>query len=109
MKYLFLTLFFIFCSLTHAQKNQVVFELSDNTKTYNLTNCLNNLTDDATLQLTIIEGDESMIQSFKILVFLDDNFSITFTDYNQFKQTQLIGLLSGNKCFSELYSHHVYD
>lgn len=99
MKYLFLTLFFIFCSLTHAQKNQVVFELSDNTKTYNLTNCLNNLTDDATLQLKITEGDESMIQSFKILVFLDDNFSITFTDYNQFKQTQLIGLLSGNNAF----------
>lgn len=104
MKYLFLTLFFIFCSFTHAQKNQVVFELSDNNKTYNLNNCLNNLTDDATLQLKITEGTESMIQSFKILVFLDDNFSITFEDYHQFKQTQLIGLLNGNNTFQNYTS-----
>lgn len=104
MKTGFLLLFFIFCSLTHAQKNQVVFQLSDNTQTYNLSNCLNNLTDDAALQLKITEGDESMIQSFKILVFLDDNFSITFTDYNQFKQTQLIGLLNGNNAFQNFTS-----
>jgi hypothetical protein len=68
MKYLFLTLFSIFCFLTHAQKDQVVLNFLIIQKPYNLTNCLNNLTDDATLQLTIIEGDESMIQSFKILV-----------------------------------------
>ena len=104
MKYLFLTLFFIFCSLTHAQKNQVVFELSDNNTAYNATNCLNNLTDDATLQLKITEGEESMIQSFKILVFLDDNFNLTFTNYNEFKQTQLIGLLSGNNAFQNYTS-----
>jgi len=104
MKTVFIALFFIFFSLTNAQKNQVVFELSDNTKTYHLTNCLNNLTDDATLQLKITEGTESMIQSFKILVFLDDNFSLTFEDYNQFKQTQLIGLLNGNNAFQNYTS-----
>lgn len=104
MKTGFLLLFFIFCSLTQAQKNQVVFELSDNSKTYNLNNCLTNLVDDATLQLKITEGTESMIQSFKILVFLDDNFNLTFTDYNQFKQTQLIGLLNGNNAFQNFTS-----
>ncbi|MDP5093663.1 MAG: alpha/beta hydrolase, partial [Polaribacter sp.] len=45
-----------------------------------------------------------MIQSFKILVFLDDNFNLTFTDYNQFKQTQLIGLLNGNNAFQNFTS-----
>jgi len=38
------------------------------------------------------------------LVFLDDNFSLTFEDYNQFKQTQLIGLLNGNNAFQNYTS-----
>jgi esterase/lipase superfamily enzyme len=104
MKASFLLLFFIFCSLSHAQTNQVVFELSDNNKTYNLTNCLNNLTDDVALKLKITQGNESMIQSFQLVAFLDANFSITFTDYTKFSQTELIGLLSGNNAFQNFTS-----
>ncbi len=100
----FYSSFFYFLFPHSRAKKPIFFELLDNTKTYNLSNCLSKFTDDATLQLKITEGDESKIQSFKILVFLDDNFSITYDDYNQFKQTQLIGLLNGNNAFQNYTS-----
>ena len=45
MKRIFLLLFLITFSVSQAQTNTVVFELTDNIKTYNTQNCLTNKTD----------------------------------------------------------------
>lgn len=104
MKTGFLAFFLIFYSFVNAQSNEIVFELSDNNKTYNLRNCLDNFTDDNVLQLKITQGNETLIQSFRLTVFIDDGFNITFDSLADFSQTNIIGLLNANNIFKNFNS-----
>lgn len=79
-----------------------MFELSDSKKTYNFNNCLNNFSDDNTLQLKVVQGDEAMIESFKLTVFIDDNFNFTVNSFSEFQQIQLVSLLNANKVFQNV-------
>lgn len=98
MKHSILYLFLIFCSLTHAQTNSVVFQLSDNTSTYNLTNCLQQNTSNHALKLSLVKGDRSMFKAFYLEITIGD-LSFNFDNYEEFSQTNIIGFLKANQVF----------
>lgn len=63
---------------------------------------MNNFSDDNTLQLKVVQGDEAMIESFKLTVFIDDNFNFTVNSFSEFQQIQLVSLLNANKVFQNV-------
>jgi esterase/lipase superfamily enzyme len=99
MKRLFL--FFIFLSIfvTQAQTNSVVFELNNGYSKFDTTNCLTNKTEYSKIQLSIIKGDITDVDSFKLIITLSPEITFTFNSYNELRNTDPLSWLEGKKAF----------
>ena len=104
MKRIFLLLFLIVCSISQAQTNTVLFELTDNLKTYNSQNCLTNKTDYSKVFLGFVKGDESDIKTFKLVISLSNEIKYTFNSYSELRNTDPLSWLEGNKAFQQFKS-----
>ena len=104
MKRIFLLLFLIVCSISQAQTNTVLFELTDNLKTYNSQNCLTNKTDYSKVFLGFVNGDESDIKTFKLVISLSNEIKYTFNSYSELRNTDPLSWLEGNKAFQQFKS-----
>ena len=104
MKRIFLLLFLIIFSISQAQTNTVVFELTDNIKTYNSQTCLTNKTDYSKVFLDFVKGDESDIKTFKLVISLSNEIKYTFNSYNELRNTDPLSWLEGNKAFQQFKS-----
>jgi len=104
MKRIFLLLFLITFSVSQAQTNTVVFELTDNIKTYNTQNCLTNKTDYSKVFLDFVKGDESDIKTFNLIISLNNEIRYTFNSYSELRNTDPLSWLEGNKAFQQFKS-----
>ncbi len=104
MKRIFFLLFLITFSVSQAQTNTVVFELTDNIKTYNTQNCLTNKTEYSKVFLDFVKGDESDIKTFKLIISLNNEIRYTFNSYSELRNTDPLSWLEGNKAFQQFKS-----
>ena len=99
MKRLFFLFFLITFSITQAQTKNVVFKLTDDTKTYNSQNCLTNKTEYSKVYLGFAKGNEYDLKKFKLIISLGDKVSYTFNSYGELRNTDALSWLEGNMAF----------